>query len=804
MTTDKLRQKVLPTIVLRGIVPFPNTTTGFDIGRPASLNALKNALDSDRFVFLITQTDMSEDYPPLENLARVGCVAYVSQMLKMPDGTVKVVVEAKYRAAFSGKNLSGREDMLTLDTYECEAEKGFGDALYSEALLRRLKEEFGLYCEYIPKMAPDIVKTVLEAKAEELGSITDYIAHNIRCPYNEKIDILNELSSENRAVLLISLLEKERGILELDRELGEKVREQIDDNNREYFLKEQMKAINAELYGDDSPEDEFSDYSEKIKSLCADSSVKEKLTKELNKLFKLPQGSHDGGVIRGYLDTCIELPWNAYTNDKIDIATARKILDRDFYGMEKVKSRILEMLSVYLLAPEIKGQIICLVGPPGVGKTSIGKTIAECMGRRFSRVSLGGVRDEAEIRGHRRTYVAAMPGKIINAVKQAGCGNPLILLDEIDKLGSDYKGDPASAMLEVLDPEQNANFTDHYIDMPYDLSRVLFITTANTVDTIPAPLLDRMEVIELSSYTREEKFAIAKRHLVSKQMQRHGLSRDNFRITDAAIYSLTDYYTREAGVRKLEREIAAVCRKSAKMLVEKQAEKIVVNPKMIEGMLGKRRYTPEEILKQDEIGVVNGLAWTAVGGEIMQLEVAVCAGTGKLVLTGSLGEVMQESAKAAVTFVRCHAEEFGISSDFYSKKDIHIHATEAAVPKDGPSAGVTITTALVSALTGLPVRRDIAMTGEVTIRGRVLKIGGLKEKSMAAYRGGVKTVFIPEENKPDLDEIDAACRENIEFIPVSTVNDIIKSAIIGIKTEKTVKKVSAEKVAVNQQNTVRQ
>lgn len=795
-------RRILPTIVLRGIVPFPDTTTGFDIGRTASLNALKNALDADRYVFLITQTDMSEDYPPLDALSPVGCVAYVSQMLKMPDGTVKVVVESKYRAKFLGENLSGVKDLLVLDTLECEEEKGLGDVLYREALLRRLKEEFGLYSEYIPKMAPDIVKTIAEARVEELSYITDYMAYNIRCPYTEKIDILNELSPENRAVLLIALLEKERSLLELDRELGEKVREQMDDNNREYFLREQMKAINAELYGDDSPEDEFGEYAEKIKSLCADNSVKEKLNKELNKLFKLPQGSHDGGVIRGYLDTCIELPWNSFTNDKIDIATAKKILDRDFYGMEKVKSRILEMLSVYLLAPEIKGQIICLVGPPGVGKTSIGKTIAECMGRRFARVSLGGVRDEAEIRGHRRTYVAAMPGKIINAVKQAGCSNPLILLDEIDKLGSDYKGDPASAMLEVLDPEQNATFTDHYLDMPYDLSKVLFITTANSVDTIPAPLLDRMEVIELSSYTREEKFAIAKKHLVSKQMARHGLGKDNFRITDGAIYSLIDYYTREAGVRKLEREIASLCRKSAKMLVEKQSEKVVVSAKLTEEMLGKHRYTPEEILKKDEIGVVNGLAWTAVGGEIMQLEVAVCEGTGKLVLTGSLGEVMQESAKAAVTFVRCHASEFGISSDFYSKKDIHIHATEAAVPKDGPSAGVTITTALVSALTGLPVRRDIAMTGEVTIRGRVLRIGGLKEKSMAAYRGGVKTVFIPEDNTPDIEEIDAACRENIEFIPVNTVKEIVKSAIIGLKAQKS-PKISGDK-AVLPQNAVRQ
>ncbi len=790
MSTKKPRQKILPTIVLRGIVPFPGTTTGFDIGRPASLNALNSALEGNREVYLITQMGMAEGYPPLSGLAPVGCVAHVAQMLKMHDGTVKVVVESLYRATFKGENLSGRQDLLVLDTEECTPEESLGDPLYREALLRRLREEFALYAANIPKFAPDILKTVTEARAENLEYITDYIAFNVRSPYSEKVDVLAELSAENRAALLIQLIEKERNILELDRELQEKVREQIDDNNREYYLREQMKAINSELYGDDSPEDEFSEYSEKIKSLCADNSVKEKLNKELNKLLKLPQGSHDGGVIRGYLDTCIELPWNCYTDDKIDILAARKILDRDFYGMEKVKSRILEMLSVYLLAPEIKGQIICLVGPPGVGKTSIGKTIAECMGRRFARVSLGGVRDEAEIRGHRRTYVAAMPGKIINAVKSAGCGNPLILLDEIDKLGSDYKGDPASAMLEVLDPEQNSNFTDHYLDMPYDLSKVLFITTANTVDTIPAPLLDRMEVIELTSYSREEKFAIAKRHLVAKQMKRHGLTKANFRITDAALYSLIDYYTRESGVRKLEREIAAVCRKSAKMLVENTTQKVTANPKLIEEMLGKKRYTPEEILKRDEIGVVNGLAWTAVGGEIMQLEVAVCAGTGKLELTGSLGEVMQESAKAAVTYVRCHAEEFGISPDFYSKRDIHIHATEAAVPKDGPSAGVTITVALVSALTKLPVRRDIAMTGEVTIRGRVLRIGGFKEKSMAAYRGGVKTVYIPIDNTPDLDEIDAACRENIEFIPVSNVSDIIKSAIVGLKPKKAVKKIS--------------
>ncbi len=801
MSVKKPRQKILPTIVLRGIVPFPEATTGFDIGRPQSLSALNAALEAGREVFLITQRSMDEEYPPIEQLQHIGCVAKISQMLKLHEGSVKVVVEPIYRAVAVSKNLSGREDLLVLDTTECLNET-LGDELYREALLRRLKEEFSLYAAGIPKFAPDILNTVLKANESELEKVTDYIAFHIRSPHEDKLEILGELSSENRATILISLLNKERHLMEIDKELTERVREQIDDNNREYYLREQMKAINGELYGGDSPEDEFSEYSEKIKSLAADNSVKEKLNKELAKLLKQPPGSHDSGVIRGYLDTCIELPWNAATKEEIDIQNAARILDRDFYGMEKVKTRILEMLSVYLLAPEIKGQIICLVGPPGVGKTSIGKTIAECMGRRFARVALGGVRDEAEIRGHRRTYVAAMPGKIINAVKSAGCSNPLILLDEIDKLGSDYKGDPASAMLEVLDPEQNATFTDHYLDMPYDLSRVLFITTANTVDTIPAPLLDRMEIIELTSYTREEKFHIARRHLVAKEMARHGLNKQNFRITDAGIYSLIDYYTRESGVRRLEREIAAICRKSAKLLVEGACEKVSATPKVIEEMLGKRRYTPEEILKKDETGVVNGLAWTAVGGEIMQLEVAVPEGNGKLVLTGSLGEVMQESAKAAVTFVRCNAEEFGISPDFYNKYDIHIHATEAAVPKDGPSAGVTIAVALVSALTGLPVRRDIAMTGEVTIRGRVLKIGGLKEKSMAAYRGGVKTVFIPAENAADLDEIDSACRENIEFVPVGYVSDIIKSAIVGIK--KPIKKALSAKESVLAQNIVRQ
>ena len=527
----------------------------------------------------------------------------------------------------------------------------------------------------------------------------------------------------------------------------------------------------------------INNYYVKIENLSADDSVKETLAHHVAKLSKMPQGSHEGTVERGYLDTCLELPWNAFTSVTTDINRAAKILDRDIYGMKKVKERILELLSVYALSPDIKGQIICLVGPPGVGKTSIGKTIAECMGRRFARISLGGIHDEAEIRGHRKTYIGAMPGKIITAVKQAGSGNPLILLDEIDKLGNDYKGDPASALLEVLDPEQNSTFVDHFIEIPFDLSRAVFIATANNLDTIPAPLRDRMEIIELSSYTREEKFNIAKKHLSLKQIERHGLKKSQLKIADSAYYSLIDFYTREAGVRKLERSIASLCRKSAKLIASGEKSRVTLKDTDVEKMLGRHRYKPEVILPQNEVGIINGLAWTSVGGEIMQLEIASMSGTGKVELTGSLGDVMKESARAAVSFVRANAEKYGIDPDFYKNTDIHIHATEAAVPKDGPSAGVTITTGLISALTNKPVLRDIAMTGEVTIRGRVLPIGGLKEKSMAAYRGGVKTVFIPNDNIADLEDVDDKVKENVEFIPVSNVNEIIERAIVNDFTE---------------------
>ena len=545
-----------------------------------------------------------------------------------------------------------------------------------------------------------------------------------------------------------------------------------------------MRVISEELYGDDFG-DEIDEYHQKVDALDASEDIKDKIHTEINKLSKMPQGAHEGTVSRTYIETCLALPWNKCDNAVVDIIKAQKILDRDFYGMKKVKERILEMLSVYALSPENKGNILCLAGPPGVGKTSIGKTIAECMGRKYQRISLGGMHDEAEIRGHRKTYIGAMTGKILTAIKNAGTSNPLILLDEIDKLGSDYKGDPASALLEVLDPEQNCNFTDNFLEIPYDLSRVVFITTANSLDTIPAPLLDRMEVVSLDGYTREEKFNIAKRHIVPREIESHGLSNKNCHFADNAIYGIIDFYTREAGVRKLQRAVGSLCGKAARQIADGSAQKVNIKAADLEKMIGHKKYRPEMILPQDEVGIINGLAWTQVGGEIMQIEVAVLEGSGKTVLTGNLGDVMKESAEAAITFVRANAQKYGIDTEFYKNRDVHIHATESAVPKDGPSAGVTITTALISALTGRPVRRDIAMTGEVSIRGRVLAIGGLKEKAMAAERGGVKRVFIPHDNIPDIDEVDEKVRENLEFIPVQYVTDIIDRALLPLVDDNT-------------------
>ncbi len=793
-----LNNMEMPLLALRGVVVFPKTIATFDVGRKKSANALKYVMKSNQLIFLVTQKDFFQDEPEKNDLYEIGCVARVKQVLKVSDDLTKVLVEGLYRARLCDFHSS--KELFTASILPLEDKISNNREIYKETLLRKVKNEFFKFAANLPNITPDIPMTV--ESSDELGFLCDFIAFNVSAPYDDKQYVLEQLSPIKRAKILIELLDKERQINDIDRKISQKTRMSIDENQKEYYLKEQLKAISSELYGDETA-DEIDGYHTKIESLNADESVKEKLHSHVNKLAKMPQGSHEGTVERGYLDTCIELPWNAFTKNFTDVKKAKKILDRDIYGLEKVKERILELLSVYAIAPDIKGQIICLVGPPGVGKTSIGKTIAECMGRKFARVALGGVHDESEIRGHRKTYIGAMPGKIITALKQAGSGNPLILLDEVDKLGKDYKGDPASALLEVLDPEQNNTFVDHYIEIPYDLSKVVFIATANTLDGIPVPLLDRMEVIEISSYTREEKFNIAKKHLVSKQILRHGLNKNQIKFNDSALYSLIDFYTRESGVRKLERNIASLCRKSAKIIAEGTSQKVNIKDTDVVKMLGKHKYKPEVILPNDEVGIINGLAWTQVGGEIMQLEVSVMDGSGKIELTGSLGDVMKESAKTAISFVRANAEKFGIDSDFYKNKDIHIHATEAAVPKDGPSAGVTMVTAIVSALTDTPIRRDVAMTGEVTLRGRVLAIGGLKEKSMAAYRGGVKTVFIPKENLADLDEVDAVIKENVRFIPVCNVEEILKFALVSRENDEQ-KKINLFDTVINNVNTVSQ
>ena len=772
-TECKKTSGVFPAMALRGLVAFPGMALTFDVGRKKSVGALNAAMESNQLIYLVSQKDISVSEPKNEDIYEMGCLCRVRQVLKMPGGGVKVLVEGIYRAAHLTFADNGSYYISTIE--KCEDKPVKNRPVYIESLIRRIKSEFEKYIEVNSTVANDVIMAV--AKNEDLAFLCDFIAFNIPAPFDDKQFVLEQLSPVKRAKVLIELISKEREITEIDNRIGEKTRHQIDDNQREYYLKEQMRAISDELYGDESA-DEIEEYYKKAESLDAGEEVKEKIYTEINKLSKMPQGSHEGTVVRGWLDLCFALPWNKKTDAKVDINKAQKILDRDFYGMDKVKDRITEMLSVYSLSPDITGQILCLAGPPGVGKTSIGKTVAECMGRKFARVSLGGMHDEAEIRGHRKTYIGSMPGRIINAIKQSGSSNPLILLDEIDKLGSDYKGDPSSALLEVLDPEQNNTFCDNFLEIPYDLSKVVFITTANSLDTVPAPLLDRMEVISLEGYTREEKFNIAKKHLVSKELERHALNGKLCRITDGALYGIIDFYTREAGVRKLERTIASLCAKAAKKIAANQAERVTVKESDLEELLGKKKYKPEVILEEDSVGIINGLAYTTVGGEIMQLEVAAVDGTGKVELTGSLGDVMKESAAAAVTFVRANAHKYGIDADFYKNKDIHIHATEAAVPKDGPSAGVTITTALVSALTGREVKRDIAMTGEVTIRGRVLPIGGLKEKAMAAARGGVKTVFIPKDNIPDIDEVDKRVRESLNFVPVSYVSDIIDAALV--------------------------
>ena len=767
-----LNRTVLPTIALRGLTVFPNVLIHFDVGRDISIRALEESMSSGQPVFLVAQKDITVEKPREEDLYTIGTISNVRQLLRMPGDNVRVMVEGVSRGRML--SLTKKNPYLEAEVEEIHEEEAAKTSPKAEALIRSTYEAFQRYTELAPKIAPDLIINVLAS--DDPGYISDYIAQNISMRNNDKQTILEELRPVRRLERLYRMLCREVEVLSLDLEIQTKAREQMSDNQRDYYLREQMKAIQNEL-GEGDSDTEFGEYRKKIAEGDLPDAVREKLEKELNRLMKQPFGSSEASVLRNYLDVCLELPWNKRTKERISVDAVRRSLDKDHFGLEKVKERILEFIAVKQLAPDLKGQVICLVGPPGVGKTSIAMSMAGAMNRKLGRISLGGVSDEAEIRGHRKTYVGSMPGRIIAAINQAGSNNPLLLLDEIDKLGHDHRGDPASALLEVLDGEQNATFRDHFLELPFDLSDVLFITTANTLDTIPRPLLDRMEVIELPGYTDEEKLQIAKRHLLPKEMKRHGLTKGQLKLSDDAIREIVAAYTRESGVRVLERKIAGVCRKAAMKLVSSEDTCVRVSVKDLKEYLGVPRYHPEREALKERVGVVNGLAWTSVGGELLEVEVNVVPGTGKVELTGNLGDVMKESAHAALSFIRSRSSQLGIDSDFYKNNDLHVHFPEGAVPKDGPSAGIAITTAMVSALTGTAVKPGIAMTGEVTLRGRVLAIGGLREKTMAAKRSGIKTVLIPAENEKDLEEIDQTVRASLQFVLVDHVDQVLAHAL---------------------------
>ena len=765
---------VLPAIALRGLVVFPNNIVHFEVGRAKSIAAIEAAMHANSSVFLVAQKEMDVEEPTMPDLYGYGVIAEIKQVLRVSDDLVKVLVEGKTRARLLELNDG---DFLQASVRPVPV-RGIGadKRTQTEALVRSLKDCFEEYLSYSPQISKDIIYNIVSSDSPLF--LSEYMPANLLLKYEDKQTILNESSLLSRLEKLLMLLRQECQVLEIERDLDDKVNASLDKGQREYYLREQMHIISEELGDSEDTRAEADTYRQKIAALKLDDESTEKLLKECDRLARMQSNSAESGVIRSYLDTCLGLPWHITTEDDLDQAHARRVLDREHYGLQKVKERILELLAVRKLNTEVKGQIVCLVGPPGVGKTSIAHSIADCMGRKFARMSLGGVHDEAEIRGHRRTYIGAMPGRIISAINSAKSSNPVILLDEIDKLAGDYKGDPSSALLEVLDPEQNRTFKDNYLDIPFDLSEVLFITTANDASTIPGPLYDRMDVIELPSYTRTEKFNIAKRHLLPKQLKNNGLD-GKVTMTSGAIYEIIDGYTREAGVRNLERTITSVLRKCAQKIAAGETEKISVSGTMVKSLLGPEKVKPTFISRTDSVGIANGLAWTSVGGEMLPVEVAVIPnGTGKIEITGSLGDVMKESAQLAVTYARVHAEEYGIAPDRFKNTDLHIHAPEGAVPKDGPSAGVTLTTALVSALSGIPVRHDLAMTGEITLHGNVLPIGGLKEKSMAAVREGISTVLIPKENATDLYEVDAEVKEKIHFIPVERLSQVLKHALI--------------------------
>ncbi|MBP3436090.1 MAG: endopeptidase La [Clostridia bacterium] len=766
------RVSTLPLLALRGLVVFPQTSVTFDVGREKSIAALQEAMAADQCLFLVSQKDIGVEDPTIEQLHKTGVVVRISQVLHMPSNSLRVMVEAQYRARI--RTVIQNEPVCMVEVKESQP-RLLADAAANAAYRRECLTYFERYAALSGEIDEDSRRAI--AAIKDTALLVDRITDRLPAPAEEKQPILDALVLETRLQTLLKLLASEVEILELERGIEKRVQTAIDKNQRDYYLHEQMKVIASELGEEDDPMGEAEELRRAVRERHLPDDVEQKLLKECDKLSKMPFGSHEATVVRLYLDTCLSLPWGQFSKERLDLEAASRVLERDHYGLKKVKERILELLAVRCLTGGTKGQVICLVGPPGVGKTSIAKSVAEALGRAYVRVSLGGVRDEAEIRGHRRTYIGSKAGRIIEALIQAKTSNPVVLLDEIDKLASSHNGDPSSALLEVLDTEQNVAFRDHYLELPYDLSQVLFITTANTAEDIPAPLYDRMDVITLSSYTAEEKFHIARDHLIKKQLKLNGLNGRQLRITDEAVRLLIDGYTREGGVRNLERSLATLCRKSAQKIVSGEAKSLTIRPESMEQYLGPRRFKDDETARRDEIGVVNGLAWTAVGGETMPVEVAVLDGTGKLELTGSLGDVMKESARAAISYVRSRADRWNIAGDFYKTKDIHIHVPEGAVPKDGPSAGVTMATAMVSALTGIPVRHDVAMTGEISLRGRVLPIGGLKEKTMAAYRHNLTTVVIPKANEPDLAEIDDTVKGKLRFVTAQTMDTVIETAL---------------------------
>lgn len=792
-----VKKQALPLLPLRGLTVFPNMILTFDVGREKSIRALDDAMLNNQLIFLVTQKDAKNDSPNEDDVYKVGTVSKVKQLLRLPGDTIRVLVEGISRAEIS--EFVQTEPFFTAEVTEKIIAIDDSRKVELEALKRRVIGTFEEYVKLSNKVSSDTLLSVMNV--EDIGQLSDIIASNIFLKVEQKQEIMDEFHPAIRIEKLLEILMKEIEILEVEKNINARVRKQIDKMQKEYYLREQIKAIQNELGDKEGIAGEVEEYREKMVKAKLPEEAEKKVLKELDRLLKMPSGSAEGSVIRTYLDCIFDLPWNNSTEEIIDLKRAEDILEEDHYGLEKVKERIIEYLAIRKLRNNLKGPILCLVGPPGVGKTSIAKSIARALNRNYVRMSLGGIRDEAEIRGHRRTYVGAMPGRILTVLKQAASKNPLILLDEIDKMSSDFRGDPASAMLEVLDSEQNFAFRDHYLELPFDLSDVLFLTTANSLETIPRPLLDRMEVIGISGYTEEEKLNIASKYLVPKQILAHGLQKKNLKFDDEALRGLINYYTREAGVRTLEREIAAVCRKAAKNIVSAGRKSLTITYASLEKYLGTKKFRYDKANVNDEVGIATGLAWTPVGGDTLSIEVTLMNGSGKLELTGHLGEVMKESARAAMSFIRSKVGQLKIDPDFHNKYDIHIHVPEGAIPKDGPSAGITLATAMVSALTGLAVKRTVAMTGEITLRGRVLPIGGLKEKVLAAHRAGIETIIVPVDNKKDIDEIPENVRKKLKFILASDMDIVLSTALVKRKVKGTSHNVNdnSEKVVITEE-----